>query len=552
MINNKLTKIFDSQKPLLISVLICVVLVVALLYFGLATVNYNGDGLGYSNQVETASKTKLWSFSARLLYCPTGRLLSNIVSWIGINLRAVYIFQAFNIFMGFLGVGVFLLTAYRLTRSLKFATIAALGLAFSYNFWFWNLNVTSYPGNVFFLICCLFMLVTLMDTSNQKKYFLYSAIIGFFHAMACFYWLTALLLAPSIALGIIIISRNFNFKKRSMAGAIYSITFISFLFIPLVIAAIYSYDVSNFSEFKAWLTYAAHNIPPKLSVSNFLKGIFGFSSSIFYMSELGPFIKNTIFGVSFVLKGTTYLIIEIITFCVLWFIIAYSFFYYIRNLKAFHEREIRFFITTFLWAAPPIFFGLIWLGSDTERWLAVTPIFWLFLLLVVWHNHQSKTKRKKYMGHLFHIFVVILFCYNLLIAIMPNHNPDNNHYMKTAEALNEHMTDKDYIILWGYDHTFTGADLTYFFRKECTHLAMFGDLHKENTETKLTEKLNEVFERGGRVFINGRLFLEKDLPESRYSDDEHVVPLAKLKEILNKWQRREAFTYKQDKYWELK
>ncbi|MBN1213326.1 MAG: hypothetical protein JXA92_12195, partial [candidate division Zixibacteria bacterium] len=265
MLTDKTTGIFAAGKPLLMPVLISVMVLIALLYLGLGTANYNGDGLGYSNQVETASNAKLWSFSARLLYCPTGRLIHGALGVLGINVRAVYVFQVFNSVLGFLGVGVFLLAVFRLTRSLKLAALAALGLAFTFNFWFWNINVTSYPGNIFFLICCIFMLVKMIDVTERKKYFIYGALIGLFHALACFYWLTALLLAPSIALGIIIITSDFNFKNRLTAGIIYGITFTVCLFVPLIIAAVYSSDVSNFSEFSEWLSSASQNKPPRLS-----------------------------------------------------------------------------------------------------------------------------------------------------------------------------------------------------------------------------------------------------------------------------------------------
>lgn len=552
MSNNKSTGLFASGKPYLVPVLFIVMLLVALLYLGLGTDNYNGDGLGYANQVETASSAKLWSYSARLLYCPTGRLLDNALGLFGIHVRAVYILQVFNSVMGFLGVGVFLLAIFRLTRSIKLAALAALGLAFTFNFWFWNINVTSYPGNVFFLLCCFFMLVTILDTTDRNRIFLYSAVTGLFHALACFYWLTAMLLAPSIALGIMIIISGFDFKKRLAAGIIYGVSFMVFLFVPLLIAAAYSSDVANFSEFRTWLFSASHGIPPRLTVGNFLRGIIGFTSSVFRMTELGPYIKNVLFGVPFVLKSAALLIAEIAAFVLLWVILAFDAFSLFLKRRELAEKDIRLLITFGLWALPPVIFGLIWLGSDTERWLAVMPVLWMFLLLPAWLSIRSSGfPRKKIIGHVFHALVVILFCYNLVVAVIPDHDPEQNYYMKTAEALNEHMTDKDLAIIWGYDNTFTGADLTYFFRKDCIHLGMFGDTYKQNMESKLVEKIDEVFARGGRVYINGRLFLDKDLPESRYSDDEHVVPLAKLKQALNHWQRREAFTYKQDTYWEL-
>lgn len=271
------------------------------------------------------------------------------------------------------------------------------------------------------------------------------------------------------------------------------------------------------------------------------------------MTELGPYVKNILFGVPFVLKSSARLISEIAAFVILWIIIAYNAFYLFRVRRELVEKEIRFMITMCLWALPPVIFGLIWLGSDTERWLAVMPILWLFLLIPVWRGLRiSSSPGKRLTGHIFHALVVVIFCYNLIIAIAPDHDPDQNYYMKTAEAINEHTAGEDFVVLWGYDHTFTGADLTYFFRKECIHLAMFGDRYRKDTEIKLIEKFNEVFERGGRVFVNGRLFLDEDLPESHYADEEHHVPREKLKQYLNRWERREAFTYQKDIYWELK
>lgn len=555
---SRITEFYDGKVinkiPVHLIIAAILTILVMIIYLSLLSNSFNGDGLGYSYIVEKVTTQNLFSVSARLLFCPTGRLFHKLASSVGYNVRSVYVLETMNAIFGAMGVGLFFLTAFSLGRNIRLALLVSLGLAFSFSFWFWNANTTSYPPNVFFLLCCLFLLVLLLGIEQRKRYFIYSLLIGLFHALANFYWLTAILLAPSIALAIFIAVKNYRFSERLKATFIYSASFLFFLFTLLLIAGIKTAGVKTPVEFFAWLSSASHGIRPDLSLLNFSRGIIGFSSSVFMLTQIGPAVKQFIWGVPFPLESEFKLYMEIIIFILLWVFLLFSIFYgYVYRKEIFKDKN-RFGLILLAWAVPVTFFGLIFLGSDTERWLAILPVLWLFLLSVALHAKKYLKPAKATVVEIFIcIFVFGMFTHNAVFGIIPGHNPDKNQYMKSARFISTQISREDLVLLWGHDHVFTADHLRYFFDLEAIHLNQLAKESKypETIFGILDETINRCRRRGGRVFIIGRLFLVEDLPESSYSQKEQKVSRETFVLYFSQWERNPAFNYGKDTYWEL-
>jgi len=540
------------SRRMLLVIAAGITLFVGLVYLLFPSAIYNGDGLGYAKVVETASTSRLWSIPARLFFCPIGRIVQQLLGAVGWEVRSVYVLQAINSIFGSLAAGVFFLIAFRISRSVRLALMVSLGFAFSLAVWFWNINVTSYPGNVFFLVCCLYLLISSAEIADRRTFLRRAAAVALVHALAAFFWLPAVLLGPSIALIFLFVTGRVSRNIRLVAAAVYSISFLIFLFVPLVIAGVQTAGVSNVETFLSWLASASHKKSPDISLKNFFRGIIGFSSSVFHMTGLGPFVKNLLWNVPFVPESRPKMYSEIAAFLLLWLTIGSMVFYYLRFLGRSIACYRRCLMALIVWAVPIMLFGLIWLGSDTERWLAVSPIFWLLLLIGVSHAcSQAKPTVAKIAERFLWSFTAIIILYNLISVVLPDHDRKNNPYWQKAEFLSAQMTDQDLVLLWGHDHVFTGSHLGYFFNKKWDHLGMLGNKYWDDIEERIVAMVDEVRRRGGRVLIIGRIFLPEDLPESRYSPSEERVDRIKLGEILSRWERRPAFTYEKDTYWLL-
>lgn len=536
-----ITPSIHSGRHLLISLLLFAVTLAV--YVTLRSNIFNGDGLGYARIVELADANKLFSISARLLYCPAGRIILEITRFLGIDVRSVYLLQFMNSVFGALGVAVMFLTAYRLDGSVNRGLLAAIGLGSSLGYWFWCTNATSYPGNVFFLIVTIYLLTRLTRTDNIRAYAAISVLIGLSHALAGFFWLTALLLVPAVAFGIVVGGSALTARTRIAAAVGYLFSLSLFLFLPLLIAAFATGGISSVSDFPGWLTAASYGIPPELSLINISRGVIGFSSSLFRLVDIGPVVKQIIWGTPFLTESTIRIYLEIAMFTILWIFIAAVFVRFIRHRKRALTADGRLLLILCVWALIPALFGLMWLGSDTERWLALLPVFWLVVT-------QPDTRRSGKNAFIW-LFVVMMLIFNLAFFAIPDHNPKNNRYMESARALDTQMQPGDLVLLWGHDNVFTGDHLTYFFSHDAIHIGQVGRETPKQAFPFLRSEIDMRLDNRQRVFVNGRIFLEEDLPESHVSDSEANISRAQYGVFLSGWDRTVAFNLGRDTYWLL-
>jgi len=533
-------------------VAVLVFFLMLLLYLLTLSHNYNGDGLGYARIVESNDSGRLFSVSARLLFCPTGKLVLTVADLAGIDVRSVTVLQVVNSIFGAAGAGILFLAAFRISRSVRISLIAALGLGFSLSYWFWITNATSYPGNIFLLTLTLFLLVKLISVEDKGKYIKLSVLIGFTHALAGFYWLTAILLLPAVFLSVLIAGASMIAAYRIRAALAYLVSFAIVLFTPLLIAGISTGNVHTAEDFPKWLMAASYGIGPELNLLNLSRGIIGFSASVFHLVDIGPVVKKVIWGVPFRVDSQVRLYIEVVVFAILWLFIIFMAGYLFRFRKNILNIRKRLIAILTSWIAIPTVFGAIWLGSDTERWLSVLPVLWLFVLFVVMHGREflSHTRRRTVEAVIWG-FLIVLFVNNIAFSILPDRDIDNNHFMLTAQSLNERMNEDDIVFLWGHDHVFTADHLTYFFSLDAIHIGQVGRERPDQAFNILEQRMTESRIRGGRIYVTGRIFLSRDLPESHVSEEELNISREEYCELFTKWIRREAFTIGKDTYWEL-
>jgi len=233
-------------------------------------------------------------------------------------------------------------------------------------------------------------------------------------------------------------------------------------------------------------------------------------------------------------------------FAMLWIFIATVAIKYIRHRKSLLKDNGRLLLILFAWALIPALFGLMWLGSDTERWLALLPVFWLVVAQPV--SHSIRRPGKNIIAWL---FVAVMLIFNLTAFAIEDHNPKNNRYMETARALDMEMQPGDLVLLWGHDNVFTGDHLIYFFEQSAFHIGQVGRETPVQAFAFLSSEIYKRLNSRKQVFVNGRIFLEEDLPESHLSDNEADISRKEFGNFISRWDRTESFTLDKDIYWSL-
>jgi hypothetical protein len=529
-----------------IAVATCLTICTFVLYFLLKSNVFNGDGLGYARIVEQADSGKLFSVSARVLFCPIGRAVWLVAKSIGIETRAVYVLQFINSLFGALAVGVMYAAVYCITKSTRAGILASAGLAASQAVWFWSTNATSYPGNVFFLTLTLAFLVNSTHIRNTGSYIIIGFLVGIAFGLANMFWLTSLLLIPAVAVSILVGSRYTSIRDRLKALAAYIFAVILFLLIPLLIAAFGTGGIDSLSGFPRWLTAASYGIPPEASLLNVSRGIIGFSSAIVHLDQIGPVIKQLVWGVPFAMESKPLLYLESVAFCMVWAFLLMLLVVTVRNWKAITSRYGRVFITLAAWMASPAVFGLVWLGSDTERWLAVLPALWMTIALI---THSASGKRP--VMWISSLFVVFMLVYNMSTSAIPAADRANNPYFAAARQISENMKPGDLVLIWGHDNVFTADHLVYFWGLDALHIGQLGREQPDNAFEILTKEIMSKFASGNSVYASGRIFLNEDLPQSHVSVDEANIKREEFREFLSQWDKVQAFTVGTDVFWRI-
>ncbi len=541
-----------ARKTKSLAVAVILGIAVLTIYLSLPSANYNGDGLGYARIVENADTARLFSVSARLLFCPAGRLAHTLVHLVGVHVRSVRTLEIMNSVFGAIGVSLFFLTVYSVTRRTRLSILASLGLGFSLSFWYWSTNATSYPGNILFSILTLYLLVRLTQVTATRSYFLICTLIGLTHALACLFWLSALLLGPAVALGVAIAGRWTSLADRIKASFIYCASFGLFFLTPLLSAGFATARLETVTDFPGWLTAASYGIPPRVSLLNASRGVIGFSSSILRTTDLGPAVKQALWGVPYAGRSGAGLYVEIAAFLLLWLLMAAAAIYFFRYRKAVLTLSPRLAVILLLWSLLPAAFGLIWLGSDTERWLSITPVIWLALVFIAVHAlRYLRRSRAAAVEVALWTFAAVVFAYNLAFSVIPDHNPENNRYMKAARFFSSHLSKGDMVLVWGHDHVFTADYLLYFFDIDALHLGRISREQPDEAFSLLESRIRDRLKKGSKVLVNGRIFLDSDLPDSHRSDDDANIRRTEFARFFGSWSRREAFRYLNDTFWWL-
>lgn len=525
-------------------------------FFILYILSFNirlSDQFYYAKDIETGRAIR-WADIGHLLHEPFGWLIYKLLQIFGYAGRALSILQLESALFGAIGVGGFFYLVYNIVKDTRAALFSASVLAFSHSYWAYSGNGCTYVPSTSIMIFAFILLFKLPELLKYQQKTLYVLAISLVSAISALFWLPQVLVFPAVALGIILIPQRLNYHKGVAAAFTYLLGLILFLIIPLLIGAVFINGCKSFSDLLTALRSTTHGSPVELSVLNFLRIFYGVAKTFVVIPDMGSTIRGLITG-DFYLAGTN-LVLETGKFLAVWATCLLAALYLIVKWKVIEKNLKIILLILGVWLLPFFCFGMIWKGTDLERLLPALPAIILAASITISHiitSGQPSTRLKLIVKIISIAIFVALPTLNFSGFFIPERNVTNEKDWKVAKSLEQKMNPNDLVITWGQDMHRVSTFLSYYAHRRCISLNMDIVLNgSAGWDERLTKAIKNSWANGGRVFIHNRLIIEKDIPESRWSEKEYPHPSRQeLRTFFSQSKKFFSWIIEEEIFWEI-
>jgi len=352
------------------------------------------------------------------------------------------------------------------------------------------------------------------------------------------FWAPVSLLAAGPIM-IILINGIDTTKKRLFALAYLGLIF---TLLPISISLfVYHLFVSPeiAHSYLDWLGSSAHGIPAQFSPTNTMRAVLGLYQSMVALPELGQTIKSLLLGnfaeISF---GAG----DLFRFALFLSLIALSVALIIQLVLLWSKftAKQRVFIFGVFCALLPLFaFGMLWQGSDIERFSPVVPLLMLSVALIVERFFQDQKPNFILML----IFASMLPIYHLFILLGPYHQQrtvfihDLGNLLPEDESSNVLLVTTGQAIgphLWGPLH--------YYYPVRIHSILYDVQINGVNDwDLRLRAELRQALSSSERIVVSTPLINPTD-PTALRLDPEYPVPtLRDIREVTSDWESGDQF-----------
>lgn len=386
-------------------------------------------------------------FPHHLLFLPFVSILSNIIMSLGVNSKAVAA-SIVNLLAG----SITLFIIYNiLIKNFRFDRIAAritvLFCAFSYGFWFYNLNIETYILPLPFLFTSIYFLTRNQQTNLSL---LVAAVFGgiavLFHQLHGLY---------GVVVVIFLLLQNNQGKIRKLLVFVFVFNLI---WIAGYIIAILAIGLKTLEEIFHWffLYHFTMNAWSKVSLVLFIAPFIGLVRS--FVSIQGLFINNklatklfqlfpdnSLFDDAFLVRNLSefYFYIYIILILVVFILFV---FLLISNLKQFKgvrltDDNLHFFLIFLITYS---LFFTFWVPTNLEFWIPQSMFIWF--IFGATFRKDNITKKKILFNVLLLISIVVL---NFRFTILLSKEITNDYYYEEVTHIKNNLPPNSIVL---YDH----------------------------------------------------------------------------------------------------
>ena len=554
-----------------------------ILYASHPTKRFYFDGVVFASIIEHGPFDKLFN-PHHLLYTWVFYLITHATEQIlGHAVRALYVMQWGNIFLGTICLGFIWKIILRLVDDRGFALLVTLLGCFSFTYWHYSTDANVYFASLLFLLLAADRLeIVLRHRPPRNSDFVF---IGLMQALSVLFHQLNVFWAVCV-IGCLI----FGLKNESKRDRIkWAIRYLAFFALPVIaaylIAGIFVCGNYSLSKFSYWITEYGHQ--SRFWVSDWKTGVY-----LTLSGYMAVFFNRYNFQEKFLGYNIQSAMEEGRLFKALvrqvfgYYSLAFLFYCYLSALYNINKYLYRFpkrSIFVIFWLAPYVIFQFFFMPSNSfyrlfiyipllavfawfgtveikvEKLWFKWPLYALFIvytgigelrlgiilaLFILAFEIFKKRKTELYRWGLF-ILVAFLPLYNYYSGILPESRLENNPEVVSAIQLADDFKTGDLLVFeGGFDYP-DGWIISALTNAKIITLAKLKEMGLENQRVLFTETLNE----GGRIFIHPNI-----TEKTRHIEicaRNMGITVEELLSTFDEYEFREGFEENGRKYYEL-
>lgn len=431
--------------------------------YGFLSSNYEFDGTVFSLYIEAVKAgagAGLLFHPHHLIFEPLAYLFFNLLWLLGLKVRSILALEIFASIISSINLAVFGLNLFMLKPERKLPAIfCALGLGFSYAYWFFSVQPAELSLALLFLNLGFYIIIR---TGRKQKdiipagraiYIIF--MLGICASFAAFgHIMHSLFLIPILYFAF----RIFSFRKsRSRLRPLSAI---------ILVAGIITGSLYLIGFLLQPMAHSQSEALPKL----FLKWVignalietpFGYKNSYWNLGLSGPAQWFSGLAWAFFWKPAKTLEMSVWgglkAFCLLLMAISIGIYIY-KYIKNWSQREL-YDDFILLWIITGGIFTVFWAPGYYEQKMYILPPLWSMICLGwPWPDSWSG---KIIASAFLSLMIIILFAFNFLNGILPDSRPEHNQNLSIAEQIKDFTEPDSSIIISGIAST----ESAYYFGK---------------------------------------------------------------------------------------
>ena len=489
-----------KNNPLLLA--ISVFLIVLIVYLLTLSDHYSPDSMAFALLVTKDEVGQPLFFQAEHLFYPAiGWVWYQIWQFFGYGEGALRPLQILNALFGAGGAVFFFLSLRLLLGKIRSGTVislaCALGLAFSYGYWYHSTGAEDQIIANAFALASFFVLATMWTREKGTPYL--ALALGMTSGLAILFHATHVLFLPALLYGL------WQVRSRRRDVLRWAVPLVVLVSISYLLVGSLAHDFRSIEDYRHWtLSAPAQGVWGQLQPLNLWQGVKALAGSMIYL-EGGPNFRSLIGGT---LDWRN--LLGVVLFVAIVSGLVGSIAYSVRYRRQLVRPSL--FTLGILWAAPYTLFNIYWAPEDIQFWSTILPPLALILSMALLHLGNHFASFESAFRGLFVFGVIALFAFNLALAMLPNADLSTNESYAKAMCLKEHTEPTDLIITPGWD--WAGSYVPYFAQRDVLSIVDSYLLSVERDKSKLLqlveERIAQTQAQGGRVYV-ARLY---DLDEN--------------------------------------
>ncbi len=469
-------------------------------YSALLSRNYNGDGLQFVLSIESKYVAGFFQ-SNHLLYSFVGFIVYELWRFLGWDQGAIIPLQILNAFGGALGLALFSLVVWRITKRWTVVLIATVGLGASLAYWEQSTDVEDEILSVALVILSVWFLLRSEDTGSRRRA-LFLIVSALATAVGTLLLQTKVLFVPASLWFLLSGPYDDSPSARWKRLLIWLGVFGSVVGIPYILVAITVYHVTTPLEFLRWLLSPTEiGLWGEPTVFHLPKAVYGFAKSFMLYPgmerDLAPFWQraNTPDKILFaIFNGTLFVILASP--------VLYALVHWRKGWNKTFGRETIFCL---IWFATFALFNLYWVPGDPQFWvITLVPWWWLAAMIITDLGQKYSPQKGRVLFRSF-LIVSLLFTVNLGLRIIPNHDLARNRPYQISQFVAGQVSASDLVITPGGDALF--LYIPYFVQRKTFSVfhVLLHDFAKDRSATfcHLSREIQKHRETGTQVYVIG-------------------------------------------------